>query len=421
MALWLNRSLVNAPRNGTTTHTISFTPATTGNLLVLLLEGAVTHTVPAGWVRRNQALNNTELSVYTKTATAGESSFSTTHNGSDYEIVALVYEFAAGSTWAGGISATGLGSSAANPNLTGLTGTNLLFGAVANGNSETTGRTTEWASPSVENVDVSVIRNVTDGFEFSVAYEEDSTATSFQPTGTIVLGPPKEALTFAVKVAVGGTPVTSTAGGIPTAEIFGAVGILLALLSGPVGISSAETFGTPTSVTTLASAPPGIPTGETLGAPSTVLSLTSSPTGIPTAETFGTPSTVTPSGTTSTPTGIPTGEASGIPATVTAITSAPAGIPTAAALGAPSSALTVVSAPAGIPSVETLGTPSTVIPISSTTTGISTAETFGTPSSGGALTNITATATLADRRWTATIGNRTRNATLDNRRWEGTL
>jgi hypothetical protein len=232
MALWLNRSLVQAPRNGTTTHTISFTPATAGNLLVLVMEGAVTHTVPTGWTRQAQGLNNTELSVYTKTATAGESSFSTTHNGSNYPIGALVYEFPSGSTWSGGAGSgsSALGLSAASPTLTGLTGTNLAFSAVAIAVADSFLPSVAWSSTSgtvVEDTDVALAGSPTDGYGLSVAYLEDFTGTSFTATGTISKGGVvvngKEALTFAVKVAAT-APALSGAGAAQTLSLTAGAG-----------------------------------------------------------------------------------------------------------------------------------------------------------------------------------------------------
>lgn len=202
---WVRRTLVQAPRNGTFDHTITFTPATSGSLLVLLLEGAVTHTVPTGWTRQAQALQNTELSVYTKTATAGESSFSTTHNGSNYPIVALVYEFAAGSTFSGAVSGIGVGNATANPTLSGLTGTNLAFAAVAHGlNGSVVYTSTAWSGYAglVEDVDIGATSGPTDGYGFSVAYVEDYTGATFGPTGQMTPSglTSREALTFAVKV-----------------------------------------------------------------------------------------------------------------------------------------------------------------------------------------------------------------------------
>lgn len=211
MTKWINRSVVQAPRNGTTSHTVTFTAATAGNLLVLIMEGAVTHTVPTGWTRQVQALNNTEISVYTKTATAGESSFSTTHNGSNYPMGVVVYEFAAGSTWVNGVSAVGVDTSNANATLSGLTGTNLIFAAIGMTTISTdTINVTTWSGATgvVKDVDLVVPMLSTDGYIISVAYWEDSVLASLTPTGTpSYAAVNKETLTFAVKAA---STVTTT-------------------------------------------------------------------------------------------------------------------------------------------------------------------------------------------------------------------
>ena len=94
MVQWVNRSLTQAPRNGTTSHTVSFTPATAGNLLVCVVEGAVTSTTPTGWTlpTGGSAINNTGLYVWYKTATAAEASLTTTHNGSNYPAGFVIYD-----------------------------------------------------------------------------------------------------------------------------------------------------------------------------------------------------------------------------------------------------------------------------------------------------------------------------------------
>ena len=207
MSKWINRSLIQAPRNGTSSHTVNFTPATANNFLVLVMEGAVTHTVPTGWTRRDNALNNTELAVYTKTASAGESSFTTTHNGSDYPIAAVVYEFPAGSAWVSSVHGTNVNVTSPNPTLSGLTGTNLVFGAVAMSSSSAgvnpTGTAWSGVTGIVEDVDVVVPGAQTDGYLLSIAYVENYSSASFAPTGAVsgtgLLT--KEALTFAVNVA----------------------------------------------------------------------------------------------------------------------------------------------------------------------------------------------------------------------------
>ena len=49
---WINKTSGTAARNGTTSHTISFGfTSTTGNLLVVIISGDVTHTV-TGWTEQ---------------------------------------------------------------------------------------------------------------------------------------------------------------------------------------------------------------------------------------------------------------------------------------------------------------------------------------------------------------------------------
>src|SRR6478735_9379450 len=109
MAKWINHVAINTPRNATTTHTVDpstgtaangtlFTP-TAGNLLVCLVEGAVTSTTPTGWTlpTGGSAVNNTGHYVWYRTAAGGDT-FTTTHNGSNYPVLFDFYEFASGST-----------------------------------------------------------------------------------------------------------------------------------------------------------------------------------------------------------------------------------------------------------------------------------------------------------------------------------
>lgn len=234
MAKWKNRTAVQAPRNGTTSHVIDFTPATEGSLLVLVMEGPVTHTIPAGWTRQGQALNNTELSVYTKTATAGESSFSTTHNGSNYPIGAVVWEFHAGSTWVGAVSAIGLDGFAANPALTGLTGTNVVMAAVAVGKTTANPNiAATWSAPTLDDTYQDVLYNVTDGYLLYVGYVEGYVDASYAPTGTIDPNG-KEALTWAVNAYAPPATPEVNAGVDKTAEPWGKVS-LRAIATDPDG------------------------------------------------------------------------------------------------------------------------------------------------------------------------------------------
>lgn len=230
---WINRSLVQAPRNGTLTHSVSFTPAAAGSLLVCVAEGSVTSSTPAGWTLPDGgfAVSNTGLYVWWKIATAGESALTTTHNGSNYPVAFIVYEFAAGSAFVASVAGAGIAPDNANPALTGLTGTNLVLGVVAGGITSTSNATTAWSGTGspVEDVDVVAPGGGTDGYMFSLAYVESFTGASWQPTGSISgsnLPPNKETLTFAVSVAAGGGAPTAlqvtyvSAGVVHAGELF---------------------------------------------------------------------------------------------------------------------------------------------------------------------------------------------------------
>lgn len=96
---WLNRVTGIAPRNGTTSHTVSlgFTPANK-SLLVAVICGAVTHTTPSGWTEVRAPVASAEIALLTKVSDGTETDITVTHNGSDYPIVYAFYEFPRGST-----------------------------------------------------------------------------------------------------------------------------------------------------------------------------------------------------------------------------------------------------------------------------------------------------------------------------------
>lgn len=120
---WVAKTEGTAPRNGTVDHIINFTPASAGSLLVAVLSGAVTHTmVTAGWTKQLGPVASTELAVFTKTASAAEASFQVTHNGPNYAVEYVVYEFSAGSSYHSGAS---LQNGGPFPTLSGLPGTNI--------------------------------------------------------------------------------------------------------------------------------------------------------------------------------------------------------------------------------------------------------------------------------------------------------
>lgn len=230
MAKWLNRTAGVAARNGTTSHTITFTAATSGSFLVAVVGGAVTHTWPGGWTEQLQPVNNTELSVATKTASAAESSVTITHNGSNYPVIYVIYEFPSGTTW--GVSNSGTGTS--NVGLTGVTVGDTVYSAfnwsVAAGTSSSSGFTSVWTTPDTEDLDQFEPGNgVTDGAYMSVAYQDNYPSTTMTPAGTGLIpgGSGRESVAFSLNVPAGGdttppsvpTGLQTTAIGTTTADL----------------------------------------------------------------------------------------------------------------------------------------------------------------------------------------------------------
>lgn len=280
MVLWLNRGYYLLPRNATNTHTLTpssstglvagaaFTP-TAGRRLVAVIEGSVTSTgtsggtgatAPSGWsggaaTTGYNAVNNTGLYLVHKVA-AGADTLVLNHNGANYPIGVMLYEFPAGTTLVAAVAATGVALGGANPNLTGLTGTNLVMAAVAGGHNEitTTPPGTVWTGVGtpVEDLDTFTPKVGTDGFVLSIAYVEGHTATSWQPTGTVSAGSGgmanKEAITWAINVPGGGTDATVTA--VPaTIGVTAPVPTLPSLGAGTVnGIRATVTSAAPVPV-----------------------------------------------------------------------------------------------------------------------------------------------------------------------------
>lgn len=207
MTSWINRTLVLAPRNGTTSHTVSFTAATAGNFLVAFAYGGVTSTTPTGWTlpTGGSSVVNGGLYVWTKTATAGESSFTTTHNGSNYPVEFLIYEFRAGTTLVKAAGSSGAQGDTTG-GITGLTGTNFLFGVAGNDAAAgTTAMSASWSSAQAtvtKDADAYTAFATTDGFGFSDCYAADSTATTFTPVVSFTnpIAGANEKITFALNV-----------------------------------------------------------------------------------------------------------------------------------------------------------------------------------------------------------------------------
>lgn len=276
MVAWVNRAVFQAPRNGTTSHTIdpastvglvagaAFTP-TAGRLLVVVVEGAVTSSTPSGWTLPSggSVVSYSGLYVWYRTAAGGDT-FATTHNGANYPVSFAVYEFPAGSTFVKSASGTGVSNTGANPNLTGLSGTNLIFGVkgTARGSGETYGGAV-WSSGYVEDYDGSVPFSSTDGYWVTIAAQEGVTTSSAQPTATISgTSFTAEALTFAVKVPAGGSSYPATGVFAAVSVTVGSIAARLAAVA--VAASVATSAGAVTAARVVSGAT--VATSATAGA-----------------------------------------------------------------------------------------------------------------------------------------------------------
>jgi len=190
MPTWVNRTVLSGSSvdpNGTNSHTCSFTAATSGNLLVAVVAGSVTFTTPSGWTLLESSVIYSALYVFYKTASASESSFSTTHNGSDFPIRGVIYEFAAGSTIIGTTGKDDTGPAGLDgPICTGLDGNYTRFAARAwNLTSTNSTGSVSWGLPTIEDYDVyTPDTGSANGIALSIAYDSESTGPSFTPSST---------------------------------------------------------------------------------------------------------------------------------------------------------------------------------------------------------------------------------------------
>lgn len=206
---WVNKASGTATRNGTSSHTVSFGfTSTAGNMLVFICFGAVTHTEAGStWTERAQPVSSGELSMFTKTST-GETSITINHNGSNYPMLWVAYEFLAGTSFTGVTDSNS--SSETFPTLSSLPGIEQVViavrGRTAPSTSET-GASTVWDGSMVEDADLFAAYSSTDGGHLTVAHQRNVTATSITPsatttyTGTWTI-PDRERIVAALNVAV---------------------------------------------------------------------------------------------------------------------------------------------------------------------------------------------------------------------------
>ncbi len=127
---WTARSSGVLTHNGTTAHTIPFTPAQAGSLLVAVASCPDESTaVTSGWTRQLSTVYDSALDVFTHTASAGDALLQISHTGSNFPLHYVVYEFPAGSSWCTSATTT---FSTTYPDLTGLPGTPVaVFAAMS--------------------------------------------------------------------------------------------------------------------------------------------------------------------------------------------------------------------------------------------------------------------------------------------------
>lgn len=220
MSLWVNRTVLSGSsvsQNGTNSHTCTFTAATAGNLLVAVVAASVTCTTPSGWTLQESAINYSALYVFTKTASSGESSFSTTHNDSNYPMKGVIYEYPAGTTYLNDNSETNQAnnSTETGPQVTGLTGTYTRFSARSWDLVSASGSVvSSWTVPGIQDYDSYVAVSPPEGGVFlGIAYDDNATGSSFNPsslitvtnTGGVSTG---EGVSFALSVAFSATSVS---------------------------------------------------------------------------------------------------------------------------------------------------------------------------------------------------------------------
>lgn len=173
---WIARSAGIAARNGTTEHTISFTPAQVGSLLVAVVAAPLTWdntALTSGWTQRLNVSFNEALTVFTRSANAGDMTLHISHGiENNVPMAYVVYEFPAGSSWQGSSTS---GTPNTFPTLSGLSGSPTVFAAVADrlpiGSSPSGGF--DWRYFWSDDYDQKELPGVTDGVSMNVGYFAD--------------------------------------------------------------------------------------------------------------------------------------------------------------------------------------------------------------------------------------------------------
>lgn len=424
MSQWLNHVAIAAPRNTSTTHTVTpssgtvvagtlFTP-TASRLLVCVVEGAVTSTTPSGWTLPSggSAINNTGLYVWYRSA-AGSDSLTTTHNGSNYPVVFDFYEFPASTTWAGAVSATGVTYLAgAGPSLTGLTGTTQVYGVA--GQTTSAARIGPYAGSwgtGAEMVDTSVAYSSTDGYTYGVTELVDYTSATASAAWTSTnAGDTVERLMWAVQVPAGGTSYAITSMTAATSTISVTTG-----LRAVVTIAATATAAGSLSPTLRAAATATTPATATISA---AMRLLAPITVAAAAAVSGASATTGLAARITTATAVVSAVSADF-----GVASGATGYPITASIAATSS----VSATAQVRAAATVAIPLTsdtgamvhlLAAISAGATVVSVVTVTAVRVSGSPELDITVTATIDPRRWSVSLDSSRWDAALQPRRWE---
>ena len=206
MSSWVNHTVLagsSINSNGTSSHTCTFTAATAGNLLVAIVGSSATCSTPSGWTLLQSSVLDGSIWVFTKTASASESSFTTTHNGSNYPMEGVVYEFPSTASIIGTAGASNLNFTDPGPAFSGASNvvyTRFSARALNMGTGSTIAATT-WAIPKTVDYDAYKNDPTTAGVYLSIACDDGCVSggfTAYATTTSTSVSTNLQAVSFAV-------------------------------------------------------------------------------------------------------------------------------------------------------------------------------------------------------------------------------
>lgn len=430
MSLWVNRTVGQGP-NGSTTRTYNFTAATAGNFLLAVVAAQVTSTTPTGWTVVKSFVGADGVYIFGKTATAGESSFTITHNGDGtYTTQYAVYEFPAGTALNGtpaAAAATAVGNN--GQTCTGLTGTYTRMAVFATPLTNSANTVSSvWSVPTVKDVDSTLV-STSHGMNFTIAYDDNQTAASFTAARTMSVTAgnttTSESAVWALTVPTPGptaatstTSTTSAAGGISSSRTAATTATATSAATGSAGISQTAADATATASTSASGAVGG--TGTAASASQITTSATgiiggsngASSTTTATTSATGTLTTSSDAGTATTAVAGATGAVgvAATAATTTAASTSAVGIAVSGFAGTANSSAAASSIASGRTTVLTAGGATTTAATSASGSvrlsgSAALTVTFTTAAAGtkaGAARDITVAITVGADRWAVT-------------------